>query len=343
MTAKRLGFFTRLLDKTSAQERYHLATLQIQHAERWGFDTAWVAQHHFHEHEGGLPSPLLFLASVAAQTSRIRLGTAIITLPMENALRVAEDAAVLDLLSHHRLELGLGSGGTPTSFLPVDLTFEQRADAFSANLETLLQAWGNAPLAHEDNRLYPAAPQLADRLWQATFSVAGAARAGAAGHGLMLSRTQPRPAGQPELPLDAIQNPLIDAYLEALPSGVEPRILASRTAFVSRDGSEARRLALPGLTAQAEQHRAAGHVVPGDTLDDYIAIFDAHLGTPEQVVASLRKDSTLPRVTDISFQVHSIDPPHQHILTSIELLATEVAPALGWRPAVSAQNHKETV
>lgn len=341
MTAKHLGFFTRLLDKTSAQERYRLATLQILHAERLGFDTAWVAQHHFHEAEGGLPSPLLFLASVAAQTTRIRLGTAIITLPMENALRVAEDAAVLDLLSNHRLELGLGSGGTPDSFLPFGLTFEQRASAFSTNLATLLQAWGGEALGHQQNRLYPAAPQLADRLWQATFSAAGAARAGAAGHGLMLSRTQPRPVGQPRLPLDALQNPIIDAYLAALPAGVEPRILASRTAFVSRDGAEARRLALPGLTAQAEQHRRAGHEVAGDGLDDFIAAFDAHIGTPEQVAASLRQDSSLARVTDVSFQVHSIDPPHQQILNSIELLATEVAPALGWREPVSTSTLKE--
>lgn len=343
MTTKRLGFFTRLLDKTSAGERYRLATLQIRHAERWGYDTAWVAQHHFHQHEGGLPSPLLFLASVAAQTSRIRLGTAIVTLPMENALRVAEDAAVLDLLSQQRLELGLGSGGTPTSFLPFGLTFDQRAAAFNAGLATLLQAWGGEALGHDDNRLYPAAPQLAERLWQATFSVAGAARAGAAGHGLMLSRTQPRPAGSPLLPLDEIQNPLIDAYLAALPAGVAPRILASRTAFVSRDAAEARRLALPGLTAQAAQHRAAGHQVPGATLDDYIAAFDVHLGTPQQVVASLQRDSTLARVTDVSFQVHSIDPPHEQILTSIELLATDVAPALGWRPPVTALSHQETL
>jgi len=343
MTTKRLGFFTRLLDKTSAGERYRLATLQIQHAERWGYDTAWIAQHHFHENEGGLPSPLLFLASVAAQPSRIRLGTAIITLPMENALRVAEDAAVLDLLSHQRLELGLGSGGTHTSFLPFGLTFDERTAAFNTGLNTLLQAWGGDALGHDDNRLYPAAPQLAERIWQATFSVAGAARAGAAGHGLMLSRTQPRPVGTPLLPLDEIQNPMIDAYLAALPAGTTPRILASRTAFVSRDGTEARRLALPGLTVQAMQHRATGHVVPGNTLDDYIAAFDVHLGTPQQVVTSLQRDTALARVTDVSFQVHSIDPPHEQILTSIELLATDVAPALGWRAPVTAFSHKETV
>ncbi|SUI83150.1 putative FMN-dependent luciferase-like monooxygenase, KPN_01858 family [Serratia quinivorans] len=75
MSSKRLGFFTRLLDQGSAQQRYRLATEQILHAERAGFDSAWVAQHHFHEDEGGLPSPLVFLAQVAARTRHIRLGT----------------------------------------------------------------------------------------------------------------------------------------------------------------------------------------------------------------------------------------------------------------------------
>ena len=116
MTAKRLGFFTRILDDAPAATRYGNAIEQIQLAVRVGFDSAWVAQHHFHRDEGGLPSPLVFLSHVAARTRRIRLGTGIITLPLENALRVAEDAAVLDLLSHGRLEVGVGSGGTPTSF-----------------------------------------------------------------------------------------------------------------------------------------------------------------------------------------------------------------------------------
>ena len=54
---QRLAFFTRLLDAAPAAERYRLAAEQIAHAERLGFDAAWIAQHHFHEHEGGLPSP----------------------------------------------------------------------------------------------------------------------------------------------------------------------------------------------------------------------------------------------------------------------------------------------
>src|ERR1700730_6993618 len=114
--SKRLGFFPRLLDEASAGERYRLATEQIVHAERHGFDSAWVTQHHFHEAEGGLPAPFVFLAQAAARTSRIRLGTGIVTLPLENPVRVAEDAAVFDLISGGRLELGLGLGAEPASF-----------------------------------------------------------------------------------------------------------------------------------------------------------------------------------------------------------------------------------
>ncbi|MCE9897968.1 putative FMN-dependent luciferase-like monooxygenase [Raoultella terrigena] len=328
MTRKRLGFFTRLLDDAAPKERYRLATEQIRHAERLGFDSAWIAQHHFHEHEGGLPSPLVFLAHAAAHTERIRLGTAIITLPMEDPLRVAEDAAVLDLLADGRLEVGFGSGGTPTSFLPFGLTSERRGEVFAEHLHLIQSAWRGDSLAHPDNHLYPPAPQLAERIWIATFSAEGAIRAGQAGHGLMLSRTQPRPVGQPQLPLDAIQNPIIDAYLSALPAGVAPRILASRTAFVADSRQYALQVAEPGLRRQAAAHRAAGHQLIGDTVTDYLSQLDAHVGDVEQVKASLAQDSVLARVTDISFQVHSVEPSHRDTLRSIELIAQHIAPQL---------------
>ena len=112
----RLGFFTRLLDQADAAERYRLATAQIMHAERCGFDSAWVAQHHFHEDEGGLPAPFVFLSQVAARTTRIRLGTGIVTLPLELPVRVAEDAAVLDLMCGGRLEVGIGPGGNLSAY-----------------------------------------------------------------------------------------------------------------------------------------------------------------------------------------------------------------------------------
>ena len=330
---KRLGFFSRLLDEASAAERYQLVAAQIRHAEAHGFDSAWVAQHHFHEHEGGLPAPLVFLAYLAAQTRTIRLGTGIITLPLENALRVAEDAAVLDLLANGRLEVGVGTGGTPASFSAFGLDSAQRREIFSAQLATLRSAWSGAPLAGGD-RIYPAGEQLLGRLWQATFSASGAALAGAAGDGLMLSRTQPSSAEAPQATLAEIQHPIIDAYLAALPAGQAPRIVASRSLFVADDRAEALRLAELGLRRSIA--RSAKSLVPADApLAQIIAAYDVHVGTVDDVVASLRADTTLERVSDIVFQVHSIDPPQAQILRSIELIATEVAPALGWRARAS--------
>ncbi|MBV8776399.1 MAG: LLM class flavin-dependent oxidoreductase, partial [Alphaproteobacteria bacterium] len=228
----RLGFFTRLLDRTDAAERYRLATAQIVHAERCGYDSAWVAQHHFHEDEGGLPAPFVFLAQVAAQTTRIRLGTGIVTLPLELPIRVAEDAAVLDLMSGGRLEVGVGPGGNLSAYKAFDCDSDERTALLVRHHRVLLDAWAGRPLPGGD-RLYPPNPALVGRVWQATFNIDGARRAGAAGDGLMLSRTQPHPAGEPHLSLPDIQNPMIDAYLQALPPGRAPRILASRTVFVA--------------------------------------------------------------------------------------------------------------
>jgi putative FMN-dependent luciferase-like monooxygenase len=331
---KRLGFFTRLLDEGSPAERYRLATAQIQHAERLGYDTAWVAQHHFHEGEGGLPSPFVFLAQVAAVTSRIRLGTGIVTLSMEQPIRAAEDAAVLDLLSGGRLELGVGSGGNPAAFAAFGMQDSERREAFDRHLTLLRDALAGGSLPGGD-RLYPARPALLDRLWYATFSVHGARAAGRLGAGLLLSRTQPRTAEAPGATLSDIQDPMVDAYLEALPPGTPPRILASRSVLAADDRAEALRLSAAGLRRFQDRLVAGGRAPAGETaVEDMIRRQDAHVGTPEEVLASLRADRILDRATELAVQVHSMDPPHAHILRSIELVAERVAPALGWSRSV---------
>jgi putative FMN-dependent luciferase-like monooxygenase len=327
---RRLGFFTRLLDQTDAAERYRLATAQIIHAECCGFESAWIAQHHFHEDEGGLPAPFVFLAQVAARTTRIRLGTAIVTLPLELPIRVAEDAAVLDLMCGGRLEVGVGGGGNLSSYAAFGRSSAERAALLAGHLQVLRDAWAGRPLPGAKDRLYPANPSLVERVWQATFTVDGARRAGAAGDGLMLSRTQPRPADAPGLSLADLQNPMIDAYLEALPAGREPRILASRTVFVADDDAEARRLAEIGLGRHRARLARLGRASADGSLDAMITAMDVHLGTPDRVIASLQTDSALARATELAVQVHSIDPPHPFILRSIELVAEVVAPALGW-------------
>ncbi|WP_211486625.1 hypothetical protein, partial [Corallococcus exiguus] len=113
----------------------------------------------------------------------------------------------------------------------------------------------------------------------------------------MLSRTQPRPKDSPRATLAEIQHPVIDAYLEALPSGREPRIVGSRSLYVADNRQDALRLAEAGLRPMVDRFVASGHALPGDTLPEILAAFDTHVGTPEDVIASLSADTTLSRVT----------------------------------------------
>lgn len=331
MASPQLGFFTRLLDHVPAQQRYELALAQIQHAEEEGFDNAAVAQHHFHANEGGLPSPLVFLAHVAASTRRIRLGTGVITLPLENEVRVAEDAIVLDLLSGGRLELGIATGGTPSSFTAFGRDFAQRRALFRRQVEVLTTALRSEPLDDEPNIVYPEGGDLIDRVWIATFSSEWAREAGRRGHGLLLARTQPPPESRPDAALDEIQNELIDAYLGELPSGAEPRISVARTLFVADDHEHAINRAVQGHRRSDFARSVLGAGVDTLPAGEMLAAFDVHAGTSESVLESLSRDTALPRATHLSFQVHSVDPPHEEILRSIELTAREVAPVLGWR------------
>lgn len=335
-----LGFFTRLTDDLPAAQRYRVAAEQIRHAESLGFATAWVAQHHFSGAEGGLPSPLVFLGHVAATTSTIRLGTGVICIPMEDAVRTAEDASVVDALSGGRLEVGIATGGNPKSFGAFGLDFAERHTLSAGKLAALRGTWRGEPIADTDNRLYPAAELLADRVWQGTFSVDGGVRAGRDGDGLMLSRTQPRAEASPDATLADLQLPIVSAYLEALPAGRTPRVLASRTIFVADTTAEAYRWAEIGLRdAVARAPRAFSGGVRADApIEELIAATDSFVGSPDQVAELLSADATLVHATEVSAQVHSVDAPHPQVLRSLELLATRVAPALGWDavPAAAA-------
>src|SRR5713101_9715877 len=80
-------------------ELYREHLHQIVHAEELGYDHIWLTEHHF-DHDGWSPALLPLAAGIATRTQRIRIGTDILILPLHNALRVAEDAATVDILSN---------------------------------------------------------------------------------------------------------------------------------------------------------------------------------------------------------------------------------------------------
>src|SRR5690606_32482339 len=133
----------------------------------------------------------------AERTSRIALATGVVTLPIDDPLRAAEDAAVLDALCGGRVQLGIAAGGTPSSFPAFGRDPAARRELFAEHLAVLRDALAGRGVRGTGSRIYPSAGDLGQRIWQATFSASGGTRAGADGDGPLLSRPPPRPGGSP--------------------------------------------------------------------------------------------------------------------------------------------------
>ncbi|MEW5420390.1 LLM class flavin-dependent oxidoreductase [Amorphus sp. 3PC139-8] len=117
----------------SIPELYEQVLAQAKFAEDEGYDTFFVAEHHFHEY-GVVPNPLIMLSSMAQRTSRIRLGTAISILTFHDPLTVAEGYAMLDVLSGGRLVLGVGSGYLKHEFEGYGVHPSEKRERFDENL-----------------------------------------------------------------------------------------------------------------------------------------------------------------------------------------------------------------
>ncbi|HME72132.1 MAG TPA: LLM class flavin-dependent oxidoreductase [Myxococcota bacterium] len=130
-------------------ERLYPAILEhAARAEAAGFDGLWVSERPF-AHAAVVPAALPLLAAIAARTTHIRVGSALLPLPLYHPLRLAEDAATLDGLSGGRLELGLGLGEHTEGFDGFGVPVQGRLERFEESLLVLRQAWGESPVQFE--------------------------------------------------------------------------------------------------------------------------------------------------------------------------------------------------
>lgn len=108
-------------------------------ADQLGYHSFFVAEHHFHEY-GAVPNPAVFLSALSQQTHQIKLGPAISILTFHNPLTIAENYAMLDVLSNGRLILGLGSGYLKHEFEGYSIQPDEKRERFDENLSILKQA-----------------------------------------------------------------------------------------------------------------------------------------------------------------------------------------------------------
>jgi len=138
-------------EETGFDEIYHNLLEDAELAERLGFHGVLLAEHHFTNY-CAIPNPLMLAAAVGQRTSRIRIGTAVIVLPLHNPVLVAEDIAQADHLTGGRLEIGFGRGYASYEFAPLGMDLADSHGAMADALDTLERLWNGADVANDGGR-----------------------------------------------------------------------------------------------------------------------------------------------------------------------------------------------
>ena len=303
LTQLRTGLFEIPRRVAFPVEQFEAQLYNAQRADELGFHSYWAAQAHFSPI--GSPSALNVLAAATQRTQRIRLGTAVVTLAFENPLRLAENASVVNSLSHNRLELGVGKGNpkgrSSTAYTAYHFDESDRETIFEQQLDSLRKAFHHTEQDAQDNTwdFYPAAQGLDRRLWQATSTISTAETAGRLGDGLQLHSGGPEPLGE-------VQLELVKAYRNALPTGVMPRIAVARTV-------------IPVVNNQDEIDR---HHLINTAVDTHVLT-----GSPQEIGEQLLADPTVQAATDLLFRIPL--PIESSIYRdSLRTLAQDVTPLL---------------
>ena len=113
---------------------------QIRVGEDLGFDSVWLAEHRFTAY-GEMPDTMVFAAAAAAVTTRVRIGTAVVVLPFHNPIRLAEQVAMVDVLSGGRLDFGVGRGYQAGEYRGFNIPMDESRTRFEEVLDICVGLW----------------------------------------------------------------------------------------------------------------------------------------------------------------------------------------------------------
>jgi len=124
---------------------------QMVWAEKLGFGRIWLSESHFSKH-GESPAMLLAASALAARTTKIRIGTNLLVLPLHHPIRLAEDAAFLSILSKGRFDLGIGGGSHALDFAAFQRRLQERPSLVEESVAIIRQAWVGKPFNFSGKR-----------------------------------------------------------------------------------------------------------------------------------------------------------------------------------------------
>ena len=253
--------------RAEGAERFRTLVEQVAYAEAIGFESVWLAEHHFHPFAGMFSAPPVIGAAIAQRTAKMRIGTAVLLLPYHNPLRVAEDYATLDCLSNGRVEFGVGHGFVKWEALTFGIPLDELRDRFKENLEVILKAWRDEKLDYKGRFHEYHGVEVLPRpvqephptVWMAaTTSVESFEYAGAHGFHMMLI---------PFLNDVAELREKVQVYFKARrAAGNDPttaRVLGVYHVCVGASSAEARAAAEHGLHEYHSAAQAAHSLTPG--------------------------------------------------------------------------------
>jgi alkanesulfonate monooxygenase SsuD/methylene tetrahydromethanopterin reductase-like flavin-dependent oxidoreductase (luciferase family) len=308
---------------------------EIEEGERLGYAGVWLSEHHFVD-DGYLPAPLVVAAAIAARTERIRIGTNVLLLPMHHPLRVAEDAAVVDLVSGGRFILGVGQGYVQHEFEVLGFNRKYRPSLFEEGVEIIRRAWEKGRIGYEGKRW---------RFEDLPF--------------------EPRPERRPPIYIGAFADPAIDraarmadGFLASAGGGefvktyrkVQEALarngradegfpyIASGVAYVHEDSEQAQSDVAPAIVYQRSRYAQwgtdRGKPKPEPIRPEDLPWERYLVGTPDEVAEGLIRLYEDAPYDHFCFWARLPGITHEQALANMRLFASEVVPRV--RDAVKA-------
>jgi len=269
-------------------------------ADELGFEGAWLSEHHLAS-DGVLPSPLVMAGVIVGRTSRIRVGTNVLVLPLHHPMRVAEDAAVLSLVSGGRFVLGVGQGYAEREFAAFGADRRRRGALLEEGVRVLRRAWAGEVTPR---------PRGEIPIYAAGVTAAGLRRAARVGDGVIIYCATPA---------DLIaRRKLLDEVVDE-----PPPLICTGIMHVDEDPDRAWADTAPGIAyLEGEIASYGGTEPPALRREDYL------VGTPDDVAERLVALHDQTRFVQFAHWLRLPTMSHEAAMRSLELVAARVIPAV---------------
>jgi len=353
----RFGIYTEI---QTARGKNHAEAIwdvmaQIEHADRAGFDCYSLVDHHFSPEFSLSPNPLAMFTAAAQRTSKIRFRVALLTLPLENPLRLAGQVAEADILTNGRLECGLGRGHA-WLYEPCNVPLEESRPRYDDSIEILLRAWTHERVSFS-GQCYeiknvevvpkplqkPHPPIFTGGTSDATYRLAGER-----GWGIFVP---------PLLPFKVLKRPLT-IYKEACAQhSYKPNIVYIRPVYLGNDDSQIRReaetalhnflefAAAPNESLHSEEKKAEllakgfGFYASGAlesvaklTFEEIIDQEIAFIGTPQKVINQIKNLTEMEEIAELAILSNFGGIEHWKAMKTQEIFSKSIIPAFAKRP-----------